>query len=410
MKKIIIKVIILIALSQSAWTQGQPIRQVEVDVHAPARPVGSIINSSEAGFAGLYYQAGTVVDGWTGYVGDSLWIDTSTFQIGSSSKPIHLLLSNQRAMIIDTALIALSRALQVDGAHDVLFGASATGAGDKSLWIAEKGALRAGSINGTQWDVSNIGQNSVAFGRDTRATNDEALAFGLGSDASGKQSVAFGAATDATADQSTAFGFQSAASGLRATSWGVNTRARGLNSTAWGNMSIAAGEESTAWGEGNIAQSKYETVIGSYADTLSSANATSATSTDHLFVVGNGTTDVSRHNALTIYKNGNTKVGGALTLDNHLVTVTAPSATIDIGEKSFISLDNTNEAAIVDITLGNGAFSGQILILTSTGVDCQLTDGNNVELASSTRDIFTEDTIQLLWDGSDWLEIAYSNN
>ena len=59
-------------------------------------------------------------------------------------------------------------------------------------WVSEKGAFRAGVFTGTQLSSVNIGVESFAVNRNTKASGTQAVAFGSISSANGDVSVAFG--------------------------------------------------------------------------------------------------------------------------------------------------------------------------------------------------------------------------
>jgi hypothetical protein len=86
-----------------------------------------------------------------------------------------------------------------------------------------------------------------------------------------------------------------------------STISGGVQNTASGNFSFANGNNNTA-------QSYGESILGIFA-TVGSGTATSYVATDRLFVVGNGTEDASRSNALTMLKNGSftSSTGASLT-------------------------------------------------------------------------------------------------
>jgi hypothetical protein len=70
-------------------------------------------------------------------------------------------------------------------------------------------------------------------------------------------------------------------------------------------------------GAHNVAQSYCETVVGLYNDYDIAGDSKNWLSTDHLFVVGNGTSEGTRSNAMVIYKNGNTDVNGNLYINHN---------------------------------------------------------------------------------------------
>ncbi|HEU0300616.1 MAG TPA: tail fiber domain-containing protein, partial [Longimicrobium sp.] len=83
----------------------------------------------------------------------------------------------------------------------------AEGAGTRMMWYPTKGAFRAGSISGTQWDAANIGDYSVAIGQDVRASASNATAFGLRSTAAQVTSFAAGEDNTASGASSVALGY-----------------------------------------------------------------------------------------------------------------------------------------------------------------------------------------------------------
>ncbi|MDD3875188.1 MAG: DUF1566 domain-containing protein, partial [Bacteroidales bacterium] len=96
-----------------------------------------------------------------------------------------------------------------------------------------------------------------------------------------------------------------------------NNLASGNGSSLIGGVyNTTSGFVSLASGYFNTAQSFCETVIGTCA-TIGSGNQSSFVTTDRLFVVGNGPSNVSRSNALIILKNANTTIGGSLTINGN---------------------------------------------------------------------------------------------
>ncbi len=85
--------------------------------------------------------------------------------------------------------------------------APAEGSGTRFMWYAAKAALRAGQINGTQWDDANIGLYSTAFGENVRALGDNAIVVGKNSVAANTGTVALGEGHTATGANSVALGY-----------------------------------------------------------------------------------------------------------------------------------------------------------------------------------------------------------
>lgn len=136
----------------------------------------------------------------------------------------------------------------------------ASGAGTRLMWIPEKEAFRAGSVDDTQWDDANIGNNSFAVGRDSKASGRNSTSIGNGNISSGAASLSTGAITTASGNTSSSFG--------------AGTKAESLESFVIGRYNIGGG------------------------------TADSWVATDPLFEIGIGTVDEARANALTVLKNG----------------------------------------------------------------------------------------------------------
>jgi hypothetical protein len=211
------------------------------------------------------------------------------------------------------------------------------GAGIRMLWFPSLSAFRAGTVTGTDWDSSNIGQYSFAGGRDTTASGTESVAIGNTSSATGYTSMVFGNHNTssgyssfaagrfniASGQGSTAIGTGNTASNYGATAigngcsayqsgstaLGNNNWARAQNATALGNGTQAAGVNSTSSGLSTTAQAYCSFVIG--AHNLGGGTTTSWVATDPLFEIGNGTTTTNA-DALIVYKNGNAILVGTL--------------------------------------------------------------------------------------------------
>ncbi len=270
-----------------------------------------------------------------------------------------------RTITADAGAVLISGTDGLVGTGTLGSGALApAGAGTRMVWNPNKGAFRAGTVSGAQWDNINIAPGSVAMGTNTRASGNDAIAVGNLSLAAGAASTAFGNGTtangagsfavgtnavanstsssalgnatsatgtnslatgsnsSASGGTSTAMGSSTIASGAFSTAMGVSTTASGDDATALGQQTIASGESSTAMGRSNTAPSFGESVLGVGATTYTpSVNGVfqfrAANSTDRLLVVGNaidannsGAVDAAeRSDALVILKNGNTGLG-----------------------------------------------------------------------------------------------------
>ncbi|MET1077374.1 MAG: tail fiber domain-containing protein [Pseudomonas sp.] len=85
--------------------------------------------------------------------------------------------------------------------------APAEGEGTRLLWYGGKAAIRAGYVNGTQWDDANIGLYSTAFGYNARASGKYGFAVGQDTVAAQTNSVSLGAYSTASGFASVALGY-----------------------------------------------------------------------------------------------------------------------------------------------------------------------------------------------------------
>ena len=138
----------------------------------------------------------------------------------------------------------------------------ASGQGTRLIWYPRKAAFRAGFILGNQWDDANIGNYSAAFG------------------------------------------FCTIASGTYSTAMGDYNEATGMASTAMGGGTNAIGNYSTSMGGHTEVESYACLGIGRYNFVSSSYTPDSWVATDPVFIIGNGTSSASRHNAVLVRKDG----------------------------------------------------------------------------------------------------------
>jgi len=101
-------------------------------------------------------------------------------------------------------------------------------------------------------------------------------------------------------------------------------------------------------------------------------------------------------------KNMATEVLNAIKRDKKLII----EAGTGVG-KTFAYL---NPSVATSLTLSNGKAAGDLLILeNATGNGVTLSDSGNCNL-SATRNLYQYDTLTLIWNGSQWLEIKYIDN
>lgn len=148
-----------------------------------------------------------------------------------------------------------------------------------------------------------IGNYSKAEGWWTRADGQCSVASGLLSRASGHFTHAEGTRTVASINNAHSEGDMTKATGRQGHSEGQSTTSSGFCSHAEGSATVSSGYYSHSEGWGTIAAGKNQTAMGKY-------NIKDTTS---LLIVGKGSKDASRSNALTLNSSGNLWVAGTVT-------------------------------------------------------------------------------------------------
>lgn len=152
--------------------------------------------------------------------------------------------------------------------------------------------------------------DNVVIGSGNTASGLASLAAGYLSSATGRQSASFGTVTKAQGDRSFATGQGTTASGINSFSAGWLTKAEGAHSISAGESTVASGSHSMSLGVGTIAKPYASVAIGRY--NVESGNSSGWTSNDPIFIIGNGTGNSARNNAMTVFQNGNVAVGTSL--------------------------------------------------------------------------------------------------
>lgn len=231
---------------------------------------------------------------------------------------------------------------------------SGTASGDLSTAF---GGSTASAQRATAWGVNSeaSGEDSTSWGDNTLASGGESTAFGSNSRASGTRSTAWGDQTLATGNNSTAWGTEAEALSFGATAWGTNTEASGTDSTAWGADSVASGGYSTAWGiranasggvstawgSGTSALSGREIALGSFNTLYTPIDPNNFDLNDRLFIIGNGTSNSSRSDAMVVLKNGDIGIGRS-DPDNKLEVAVTTNATTPNGDGLALYNTDTN--------------------------------------------------------------------
>ena len=229
------------------------------------------------------------------------------------------------------------------------------GLGSRMMFYPGKAAFRAGYVDGTQWNSVNIGDLSTAMGNNTIAGGIVSTAMGFATTAVGNYSTAIGSNTYAGGIASTALGFATTAAGTYSTALGTNTTAGGVGSAAFGDNTKAKGYASV--------------VMGMFNDSILLNNETLPNNpATPLFIIGNGTANNIRSNAMVVQKNGNVGIG-----------ISAPTAKLHVNGSLRVTdgLQGVGKVLTSDIN-GNAGWSSaatvqqNTLILSENGADANL--------------------------------------
>ncbi|MBT8270793.1 MAG: tail fiber domain-containing protein, partial [Bacteroidia bacterium] len=243
-----------------------------------------------------------------------------------------------------------------------------------------------GAINQVSGDysfaagLSNIisGDNSIALGQQAEALGVNSNAIGLGSEAIGDYSTAIGHETMASGLNSIAVGAGANATAIGSVAFGTSNDASGQFSTALGYLSDAIGNYSTAFGR-NITSTSYGSFIIGVYNSNDFGNTTQWIDSDVLFQIGNGLSDATRSNALTVRKDGSQ----ILTSNSFGLQISTGNNTGDHG----IEINNAGGNGIEINSSGDNGLvvSGAIndgLVATADDVGARVT-GDNVGLYAS---------------------------
>jgi hypothetical protein len=228
------------------------------------------------------------------------------------------------------ASAAFGNKSKATGNYSIASGQDSIASGQSSVAIGEKGNAQ--------------GKNTFVQGFGGTATANNAAKFGYEGSASGSNSVKFGYESIASGAYSLAAGFRTTASGGSATSLGDNNTASGIRSFVGGKNSTVTGDDSFSFGTNNSVSPYGAGAIGS-VNTIStgSFNSFAAGSNNNTngyskvmllglgleaekenavilgkyndntdsydrFQIGNGSSNVTRSNSLSIDATGNVKL------------------------------------------------------------------------------------------------------
>lgn len=208
------------------------------------------------------------------------------------------------------------------------------------------------------------GYASHAEGRHTTASGYSSHAECRSTIASGDQSHAEGWEATAQGEASHAEGSNTIASGGRSHAEGGHTAASGYCSHAEGYYTTASGDRSHAEGGYTIANHKSQHVEGQYNIADPSTAAANAKGT-YVHIVGNGTADDARSNALTLTWDGDLWHSGRLSHGN---SVSATGLGAYSGGSGTSALGDYSHAEGISATAQGGASHSEGENTTAIGV------------------------------------------
>ena len=198
--------------------------------------------------------------------------------------------------------------------------------GDQGHWsndltISEKTPSQAASS--FAYGVVHAGMGAVGWGSFSAGAYNRAS--GCGAVAIGFHNAAgpINNAIDLNGDDigQTAFGYGTQATGSASFSAGEGTVASGKFSTVFGKTTTASGQNSTSIGFTTTASDFASLVMGQYNSSGSSvtSDATSFSTSNTAFVIGNGSDDSNRSDAFKVMFNGDATVSNDLTVSGDVV-------------------------------------------------------------------------------------------
>jgi hypothetical protein len=254
------------------------------------------------------------------------------------------------------------------------------------------------------------GKSSFSLGSNTTASADYSFSLGYYSNASGVQSIALnGTASNSYARaiggiaegyQSTAIGYKVKASGSYSialgsgyfskiitfppTSTSKYTQATGKYAIAIGHVTLASGWYSTSLGYYTEAQAYMSTVLGRF-NTIA-GDTDSWVETDPLFVVGNGVSDLSRNNAVTVYKSGRMDIRAnealyGLQIDNASTSGSAYGLNTSVTGASTGTHYGLYASASGGATNYAGYFSGNVYLTSTSQLGLGITPTHRLHLS-----------------------------
>jgi len=137
---------------------------------------------------------------------------------------------------------------------------SISGSGSRMFFYPRKSAFRAGNVNSTQWDDVNIGNYSIAMGRNNTASGSDSVVLGFNSTVSASHAIALGR-DNVVSNQASALGTENTVTAQYSTAIGYLNNVSGASGSALGFRNTVTGE-AAAIGSDNTITSNWAGAIG----------------------------------------------------------------------------------------------------------------------------------------------------
>ena len=267
----------------------------------------SLVIDPDVDDIGTYYEL-SIDESLNNYVGTHLALDTEgLWLLPASSGTNKVLIATGAGSTYTTAGTYI---INSGGGVEASFRSNGATVGENSSGktrseIGTGGMQIIQNVSGVDTSIANLGYGP---GTDSGGGTSNAPYYTLGyrNGTVGNWSVAEGNYTQASGAMSHSEGQYTTANSYCAHSEGSNTSARANAAHSEGNETRATGDFAHAQNNGTTAQRKSQTALGEY--NVLDTTGTTATRGQYSVIVGNGTADNTRSNALTIDWSGNVDI------------------------------------------------------------------------------------------------------
>jgi len=236
---------------------------------------------------------------------------------------------------IEESSVAIGYSLTSHGRGSIVFGK------DNQINDPSNASAVFGALNQV------VGDSSIAFGKgNTSLFTVSAMALGFYTGSFGLSSISMGYFSQAAESFSVAMGYNALANEILSTSIGYSTSALGFASTAIGLDARATGMNASAFGRDTLSQAFESRVFGQF--NIASGTLNTWIDTESILIVGNGTSDLARSNALTILKNGTTIIAGD-NPEGYILRIFGGDAAVDAVSSWAVASDRRLKKDIVNI-------------------------------------------------------------